>query len=307
MVRRRLSIATVIFCAAAISLVFLELGLRYVGYGSFPIYDRDDEIKYIPAANQQGNFLNRNEWYFNDRHMGNKSNWDPKKHPDILLIGNSIVLGGNPFHHDDKLGPLLEKDLDGRYTVWSAAAGGWSNVNEMVYLDRNPDVLKNADAMIIEYMDGGLSAPNPWPGYYVFPDHRGWSLTNFAFGKYVVRPLVGHFINEFGSLPITGTTDPAQLERFRTLVSNAAKDRKVVIFMYPMLKNLRNTAGWQTVIAPIQEICRQQALTCVDVAKDPTWSETLYSTDGVHPTVAGNKALAAILASAVNGQTTSRM
>jgi hypothetical protein len=57
------------------------------------------------------------------------------------LIGNSIVLGGNPFNHQDKLGPLLEKDLGGRYTIWSAAAGGWSNINEMTYLDRNTDVV----------------------------------------------------------------------------------------------------------------------------------------------------------------------
>jgi hypothetical protein len=55
-------------------------------------------------------------------------------------------------------------------TVWSVAAGGWTNVNEMVYLDRNPDVLQNADTVIVEHMGGGLAAANPWPGYYVFPD-----------------------------------------------------------------------------------------------------------------------------------------
>jgi hypothetical protein len=54
--------------------------------------------EYILAANQHGRFLNRNAWYFNDRHMGNISNWRQEKHPDFLLIGNSIVLGGNPIN-----------------------------------------------------------------------------------------------------------------------------------------------------------------------------------------------------------------
>jgi len=128
--------------------------------------------EYILAANQHGRFLNRNAWYFNDRHMGNISNWRQEKHPDFLLIGNSIVLGGNPINHDDKLGPLLEKELGAGSTVWSVAAGGWTNVNEMLYLDRNPDVLQNADTVIVEYMGGGLAGANPWPGYYVFPDHK---------------------------------------------------------------------------------------------------------------------------------------
>lgn len=306
MVRRRLFILAVVLCAAVFGLVSLEWYLYYAGYGSYPIYDVDNEIKYIPAASQRGSFLNRNDWYFNDRHMGNKSNWDPEKHPNLLLIGNSIVLGGNPFNHDDKLGPLLEKDLDGRFTVWSAAAGGWSNVNEMVYLERNADVLQNAEAVIIEYMEAGLAAPSPWPGFYVFPDYKSSFLTSYAVGKYVIRPLIGRATTEFGALPTTGVTDAAQLQRFKTLVSNIAKDRKLVIFMYPMLKNLRNKPGWDTAIAPIQELCREFSLTCINVAREPTWSNSLYAADGVHPTVAGNKILASILASALNSQSTSQ-
>jgi hypothetical protein len=50
------------------------------------------------------------------------------------LIGNGIVFDGNAFTHEDKLGSLLEKNLGGRYAVWSVAGGGWTNVNEMAYL-----------------------------------------------------------------------------------------------------------------------------------------------------------------------------
>lgn len=302
MVRNRRLALVALICVALVGLIFSEIYLRYAGFGSYPIYGIDDEIKYIPAANQHGNFLNRNSWYFNDRHMGNIFNWCQEKHPNILLIGNSIVLGGNPFTHGDKLGPLLEKDVGAATTVWSVAAGGWSNVNEMVYLDRNPDVLKNADTVIIEYMSGGLTAASPWPGYYVFPDDNTWLLTSYIFRKYVLNALIGSATSDFGSLPVTGVADAAQLQRFKTLISSASKDRNVVIFMYPKRKELRDQPGWLEATAPIRDLCQVNLLICIDVAQEPTWTESAYEADGVHPTVAGNKVLASILARAVTNK-----
>ncbi|MGB6177640.1 MAG: hypothetical protein WBF43_15200, partial [Methylocella sp.] len=111
--RRPIVITVIIFTFLLIS---SEFYLRHAGYGSYPIYDIDNAIKYIRAANQHGRFRNRYAWFFNDRHMGNISNWRPEIHPNLLLIGNSIVLGNNTFYPEDKLGPLLEKDSGGRYT-----------------------------------------------------------------------------------------------------------------------------------------------------------------------------------------------
>lgn len=295
--RRLITVSTVVF---AFILVTTEMYLRYAGFNSYPIYDIDDDIKYIPSANQQGRFLKRNAWYFNDRNMGNIYNWTAEKHPNLLLIGNSIVLGGNPFHHPDKLGPLLEKDLGGRYIVWSAAAGGWTNVNEMAYLDRNADVLKNADAVVVEYMEGGLSAANAWPGYYVFPDRKPWILAEYIFRRYVLPRLTKAASLDFGSLPRTGASDRAQWQRFEALATNIAKQHKLVIFFYPALDNLKNRSAWQAEIAPIEELCRTISAKCLDIAQAPAWNEKFYSSDGVHPTVEGNKTLASILANAVN-------
>jgi hypothetical protein len=302
MVRKgRLAIA-IITCAAVLGVISSETYLHFAGVGSYPIYDIDNEIKYIPAANQHGIFLNNNAWYFNDRHMGNISNWRQEKHPDILLAGNSIVLGGNPFNHDDKLGPLLEKDLGAATTVWSVAADGWSNVNEMVYFDRNPDVIQNADTVIIEYMCGGLGAATPWLGYDVFPDHKTWLLTSTIFRKFVLRAIFGPVTNPFASLHVTGVANAAQLQRFKTLISSVSKNRNVVIFMYPMLWELHDQHSWLETTAPVRDLCRQNSLTCIDVAREPTWTESAYKGDGVHPTVAGNKVLASILARAVTSK-----
>jgi len=38
--------------------------------------------------------------------------------------------------------------------VWSAAANGWTNLNEIAYIDNNSDVLQNSDVVVLEYMSG---------------------------------------------------------------------------------------------------------------------------------------------------------
>lgn len=287
--------------AAAVSVIALagaEAALHATGFGAYPLYDLDVGLKYIPAANQNGRFLNRNAWVFNDRHMGNPENWTPAKHPNVLLIGNSVVLGGLPYNQEDKLGPLLERALGDGAVVWSAAAGGWTNVNEMAYLDRNRDVIDNADAVVWEFMSGGLSAPSKWPGYYVFPDYKPLLLTPYIVGKYVLPRFGGKVVNDSGALPPTGETDRVNLQRFRAMAASIAKSRKLVIFMYPSADELRDQAAWAQAVAPIVETCKMLALSCIDLAKEAIWTDGLYR-DGVHPTVEGNKALAGRIAEAL--------
>lgn len=292
----------IIVIAAALALfAAAELALRLSGFGSFPLYDVGGEVKYIPAANQSGAFLNRNHWIFNDRHMGNAANWTPGPRPDILLIGNSIVLGGLPYDQDQKLGPLLAKALDECCAVWSVAAGGWSNVNEMAYFDRNPDILPNADVVVIEYMEGGLSALAAWPGETVFPDHAPLSVSLYTFQKYVLPKLEGlRPVNDSGALPPVGAPDPEQLARFRRFVAAAAGTSQVLIFLFPGRQVLSDQERWREITAPVADICNALAVTCLDIAGQDGWRADLYGPDGVHPNVEGNRTLARILAENVS-------
>ena len=68
MVRRH----PVIFIIVLFILLFAssEIFLRYAGFASYPVYDVDAQIKYIPAANQHGSFLNHSAWYFNNQAHG---------------------------------------------------------------------------------------------------------------------------------------------------------------------------------------------------------------------------------------------
>src|SRR5437899_1649918 len=105
-------------------LIATEIGVRLSGVVDFPVYAVDNEIGYIPKPSQSGSFLHKNAWVFNDRSMGTASPWDPSKRPNILFIGNSIVMGGNPYDQKDKLGPLTQQGIGENYAIWPIAAGG---------------------------------------------------------------------------------------------------------------------------------------------------------------------------------------
>lgn len=114
----------------AIGLV-TESVLRICGAIDFPIYETNAAIGYIPAANQRGSFLNKNEWHFNELSMG-AGTFKPGPWVDTLLIGDSVVLGGNPITQNDRLGAVLERAIGGR--VWPVSAGSWAIRNELNYL-----------------------------------------------------------------------------------------------------------------------------------------------------------------------------
>jgi lysophospholipase L1-like esterase len=48
---------------------------------------------------------------------------------NILLIGDSIVWGGNPYKAGERLGARLQALLKDK--VWTASAGSWSLQNEI--------------------------------------------------------------------------------------------------------------------------------------------------------------------------------
>jgi len=211
-----------------------ELALRAIGAVDFPIYHADNGIGYIPLPNQSGSFLRTHAWVFNDRSMGTATKWSPAGHPNILLIGNSVVMGGNPFDQKDKLGALLQQDIGPAKTVWPIAAGGWTTVNEMVYLKRNPDVVAKPHTFIWEYMTGGLSALHIWAGDYAFPTTHPLCTTCYVFRRYLWPRI--HPTNE-SELPPIGPIQPVYRSEFESVITSLSHatdaPRANILFLYP--------------------------------------------------------------------------
>ncbi len=267
----------------------------------FPTFLVEDGIEYIPRPNQQGIFLHRNDWVFNDRSMGTKRRWNPAARPNILLIGNSIVYGGDPFAQRDKLGPLIQGKIGDHYSVWPIAAGGWTNVNETVYLKRNPDVARAANYFIWEYMSGGLSGATPWAGEYVWPTSRPLWGGLYTFRRYVVPRIIHRSGSE---LPRTGETSSDNLASFMEEISklSAAAPKKGILFLYPTKAELLvalTGKEWLPERRELEHAASDYDLKLLDISRAKEWNEALYREDGVHPTVQGNIVLARILSEAV--------
>lgn len=297
------SFARVALLALAI-LGLTEATVRGLGMIDFPVYDVDSEIGYVAKENQAGNFLNRNDWYFNDKGMPLRRNWDHDKHKNILLIGNSIVMGGNPFRQQDKLTQRLQEKLGEPPVVWPIANGGWTEVNEMVYLDRHPEVVAAADYVAWEFGAGGLSRATPWAGEYVFPSHRPIYATWYVLRRYVLPNLTAFFRGS--ELPVTGEPDAKNLQSFdrhmQALAAATHRSHPGIIWLFPSAEQLveaRNHREWLPERAQISRIAAENGLRIVDISTFGEWDRGLYRADGVHPTVEGNAVLASILSSEI--------
>jgi len=131
----------------------LEAAFRICGAIDFPIYETDTSIGYIPKTNQSGSFLRKNEWYFNELNMG-AGQFTPGPWVDTLLIGDSVVLGGNPITQEDRLGAALQRAAGGR--VWPISAGSWAIRNELTYLRTHRAVIAKIDRIVFIINSGDL-------------------------------------------------------------------------------------------------------------------------------------------------------
>ena len=57
-------------------IIAIELVVRAMELVSFPVYKIENGVEYIPIQSQDGNFMNMNDWYFNNISMPISDNWN---------------------------------------------------------------------------------------------------------------------------------------------------------------------------------------------------------------------------------------
>lgn len=299
---KSVSLVCTVMMTVVISLFAIELYARLSGFIDFPLFLVDDKIGYLPRPNQSGRFLKRNSWAFNDKSMATPNFWSTTERLNVLLIGNSVVMGGNPYDDKDKVGQIMQSIIGDGYAVWPIAAGGWSNLNEIAYLKANADVVNATHFFVWEYMSGGLSKLSTWRGDYVFPRESppwaGWYL----FRRYVL-PLVLDF--KMSELPPTGAVVLDYQEMFDEAVASLSKASGLavpgIIFLYPdeaQYRSGKSGIEWLPERQLLEQICRRYGLRLVDISRDASWNEKLYR-DGTHPTIEGNRVIARVLSSSI--------
>ncbi|PPK84222.1 hypothetical protein CLV84_3990 [Neolewinella xylanilytica] len=141
------------FLAIALLVVFLvgELVGRYFGLHDYPTHVSSDTFEYIHSPNQDrtiyGNHFITNEFSMRSEPIS------PEDSLIVLLIGDSVVNGGNLTDHDSLASTLLEKSLSDelgqKVRVLNIAAGSWGPDNGMEYVKKYG--LFGADAIVLVF------------------------------------------------------------------------------------------------------------------------------------------------------------
>jgi hypothetical protein len=287
----------------AVLMLLVEAAVRQAGLVDFPVYMRSDGFAYAPRSNQAGAFLGRNQWVFNDRSMGVERTWNASKFTDVMVIGNSIVMGGNAYDQQNKVGPLLQSNLGPGCQVWPIAAGGWSTVNEVRFLQAIPDVVERADFFIWELMAGQMNSVHLWSSETQHPTRRPWWATGYVVRKALMQRF-GWGVDPPSPVPEDSERHYAEFEHMLGRLAFATGRRPAgMIFLYPdqqQLEQARAGREWMDDRHRIEQLAARHGVVLVDVAQSPRWTSAMYK-DGVHPTPEGNRTLAALLAEATAG------
>lgn len=270
-----------------------ESGVRLMGLTDFPLYVSDNELGYIPAPGQSGSFLNRNRWYFNDKSMGTASAFEPTQRTDVLLIGDSIVLGGNSMDQALKLGPLLS-ELRG-HMHWPISAGSWALLNEIHYLQRHPEVLNQVDELEFVLNSADFGQASSWACETTHPRQQPVLALTYLLQKYVIKQ------EPCGVTPKELEVPRAdwQVELRKVMGSPGASGKPVIFWLYPTqdeVKDKSKLAARLEAHAPaLSQAMPGTQIQIYSLARHPKWRDIQYA-DAIHPSAEGTRLMAQLMA-----------
>lgn len=258
-----------------------EVGLRVAGAMDFPLYQKSEQLGYVLAPSQHGRFINKNDWFFNELSMGVADPFLPKKYArNILLVGDSIVLGGNPVPQREKVGSLLNSQCEGAM-IWPVSAGSWAFLNELRYLQLHSSILSDIDRIVFVLNSGDFGRPSVWASESTHPTVRPRSALIGLVRRYLMP--------DRSSGEGRGTGDwQASLG---WLSSNFKKPISMVL--YPTKQETSDPVARKRLFNAYEtELQSYSPIQLADEA--PNWSPSDYR-DNIHPTKSGNEKLAHLL------------
>ncbi|MEK5752394.1 hypothetical protein V3519_10285 [Acinetobacter variabilis] len=271
-----------------------EVFLRFKGAIDFPLYQAEPNGHYSLIPNQQGKFLNKNEWFVNSSGFNNDREIDSKK-PYIMLVGDSVVYGGNPINYKDRIGYTLEKELS--QNVYVGALGGWSLYNEMQFINKNIGIAKNAEFLVIQYDNGDLTGfAKLNPNGVTHPTEKPQLATYYYLQKYVYPKLINKTnASELPSIPEKALSN-GDWEKELLEISKNIKG-KILFVLYPDKKALADKDLWDDQTYHIKKFINENKdkFDYIDIVKIPEWNSQLYR-DGIHPSNDGNQVIANVIA-----------
>ncbi len=299
---RRPIVAALLVLGIAV-LAGVEVAARLSGIGDFPVYLDDPGIGYILAPGQHGVFLRRNRWEFNEYSMG-AGPFRPEGRRNVLLLGDSLVLGGNPLDQPQRLGPTLERELGTPWAVWPSGAESWSASNEATYIQRVPEAVSRMEWLVWVLNDGDFQGRSVWRSDLLNPRRHPRWLGLYAFEKYVWLDRLAPRLPAWFPQPTPPDPEAVlpfdrRFPAFQEFVRELRRSRPglhVCIVWYPEVAELAPPPGdfYPAMSARLGAFAAAEGCAFVDLARAPGWGPGDYR-DILHPSAAGNAAFARIL------------
>jgi hypothetical protein len=284
---RKIHIITLV--CVGVALLAVEASIRLLGLTNFPIFMRAPGVAYYPAPNQSGVFLNKNHWYVNAQGFENDRSFFVS-HPSVLLVGDSIIEGGNPTDYKDRVGPIAAQKSG--VQIWVGAAGGWRLLNELAFLKTHSSELRSVDQLIILLKDGDFEEPAFWTDELSFPTRPPLFATSYMIRRY--------FLPRPSNLPMVTAEQVRDFQHKWSMELDELVDDyhgAITIVLYPDKYDYRDGSSWKSDTAAIRSYVgdHTKRMKIVDVREDSRWNASMYR-DGIHPNLAGDRVLGELIA-----------
>lgn len=265
----------------------LELLFRVFGLGSFPLYSKSNLIGYYFKENQQGNFLNSKKWYINNYGMVAEYSYTNDNEEKIILIGDSIVYGGNNISHENRIGVILQSLIN--KPVYSIAAGSWGFENELLYLNQLNLNLNNKKIIFI-LNSGDFGEKSHWACEKNHPTNYPFMLSYYYFDKYVIDQECKSYINKI-------TNEKIEWQIYLKELLSKKSPSNIIILLYPNLAEYNDKYDF---IKEKNELMKvDKNLKIYNFNEYSGIVKEIYR-DTIHPNAYGNKLIAQYLRSLIN-------
>lgn len=275
-------------------LLLAEGILRLVGVVDFPLYTASSDIGYLPAPNQKGSFLGRYDWYVNDRSMGVPAPYASRADSDLLLIGDSLVWGGNSYRQADKLGPIVAQSWKSG-DVWPVAAGSWGALNAVNWLNRNSDVQEDVSVVVWILNSADFEGLSVWRSNMVHPVKKPSLALTYVLQKYLMPKLIGPSSTEAAAPSSENRMEPETVSALeQKLAELQSKGKRVLIVLYPTKLELTDPDERYLDFKSALNRAMNGCCALLELRGATGWDVKSYK-DSIHPTPAGNRVLADLI------------
>ena len=298
----------VFFIIIIISLVISAqlIAKYYLGLGTPPLYILDSEIGYLLKPNQN---LYRFGNHFLTNMYSMRSEYFPKTKGNknelrILVIGDSVINGGNPTDQNDLATTMLQKRLSRKLNrnviVANISTGGWNPRNEYEYIKKYGFFDADIVFIVVSSHDYGNGPKTVKLNNNTFPQTKPFSALSEGLTRYLPRYLPKYLPGLFNTLKNTAKYSKIEYPKttksyFIKLLKAAKKNAKLVVVFqhwekHEILSNNPKPGYYQ-----FKRICTQ--LSVPDINLMPLFKAELDAgkmpyRDFIHPNVLGQELLA---------------